>query len=74
MPYKVEGIGQDKIPGTLDMSVIDEFQTVSDKEAFAMARRLTREEGLFVGGSSGLITHVALQRRAASRTIPTRSS
>jgi cystathionine beta-synthase len=59
-PYKVEGIGQDKIPGTLDMGVIDEFQTVGDKEAFAMARRLTREEGLFVGGSAGLITHVAL--------------
>src|SRR6266496_1157980 len=61
VPYKVEGIGQDKIPGTLDMSVIDEFQTVSDKDSFAMARRLTREEGLFVGGSSGLIAHVALR-------------
>jgi cystathionine beta-synthase len=60
VPYKVEGIGQDKVPGTLDMSVIDEFQTVSDRDAFAMARRLTREEGLFGGGSSGLITHVAL--------------
>ncbi len=59
-PYKVEGIGQDKIPGTLDLSLIDEFQTVSDRDAFAMARRLTREEGLFVGGSSGLIAHVAL--------------
>jgi cystathionine beta-synthase len=60
VPYKVEGIGQDKLPETLDLSVIDEFQTVSDKEAFSMARRLTREEGLFAGGSSGLVTHVAL--------------
>jgi cystathionine beta-synthase len=61
VPYKIEGIGQDKVPGTLDMSVIDDFQTVSDKDSFAMARRLTREEGLFVGGSSGLIAHVALR-------------
>lgn len=60
-PYKVEGIGQDKLPGTLDMSVIDDYRTVSDRDAFAMARRLTREEGLFVGGSAGLIAHVALQ-------------
>jgi cystathionine beta-synthase len=41
VPYKVEGIGQDKVPGALDMSLIDDFMTVSDKESFAMARRLT---------------------------------
>ncbi len=61
VPYKVEGIGQDKVPGTLDMTLVDDFVTVTDKEAFAMARRLTREEGLFAGGSSGLIVHVAVQ-------------
>ena len=61
VPYKIEGIGQDKVPGTLDMKVIDDFMTVTDKESFSMARRLTREEGLFVGGSSGLIVHVAMQ-------------
>jgi cystathionine beta-synthase len=60
-PYKVEGIGQDKLPGTLDLSLVNDFRTVSDRDAFTMARRLTREEGLFVGGSAGLIAHVALQ-------------
>jgi cystathionine beta-synthase len=57
----VEGIGQDKLPGTLDLSLVDDYRTVSDRDSFAMARRLTREEGLFVGGSAGLITHVAMQ-------------
>ena len=60
-PYKVEGIGNDKIPETLHFDCIDEFITVRDREAFHMARRITREEGLFVGGSTGLIVTAALQ-------------
>jgi cystathionine beta-synthase len=61
-PYQVEGLGSDKIPGALDLDVVDEYVTVDDPSAFRMARRLTREEGLFVGGSSGLLVHAALQR------------
>jgi cystathionine beta-synthase len=60
-PYKVEGIGNDKLPSTLDFAVIDEYHPISDREAFHMARRLTREEGLFVGGSAGLIAVLALR-------------
>ena len=60
-PYKVEGIGNDKLPSTLWFDMIDEFRVVSDREAFHMARRLTREEALFVGGSAGLIAHVAVR-------------
>ena len=51
--YKVEGIGEDFLPQTLDFSVIDDAVQVSDRESFAMTRRLVREEGIFCGGSSG---------------------
>ena len=59
-PYKVEGIGGDKIPTSLHFDVIDEWAFVSDAEAFQIARRLTREEGLFTGGSTGVNVKVAL--------------
>ncbi|MBI3194788.1 MAG: cystathionine beta-synthase, partial [Ignavibacteriae bacterium] len=60
-PYKVEGIGQDWVPGVIDFDVIDEIVEVTDKEAFTMARRLTREEGMFVGGSAGTALAGALK-------------
>jgi cystathionine beta-synthase len=60
-PYKLEGIGNDKIPGTLDLSVVDEYRSYSDGIAFRMARRVAREEGLFAGGSSGLLVHTAVE-------------
>ncbi|NIP60213.1 MAG: cysteine synthase family protein, partial [Gemmatimonadetes bacterium] len=60
-PYKVEGVGGDKIPETLWLDYLDDFVEVSDRDAFHMARRLTREEGLFVGGSAGLLVHAAVE-------------
>jgi cystathionine beta-synthase len=59
-PYKVEGIGGDKIPSTIWFDVIDEFRQVPDREAFAMARRMAREEGILLGGSAGLNVALAL--------------
>ena len=59
-PYKVEGIGGDKIPTTVWFDHIDEWRQLSDKASMAMARRLAREEGMLVGGSAGLNVQLAL--------------
>jgi cystathionine beta-synthase len=59
-PYKVEGIGGDKIPSTIWFDWIDEFRQVSDRVSLTMARRLAREEGILAGGSTGLNVSLAL--------------
>ena len=60
-PYKVEGIGEDFVPKNLLLQYIDSVVTVSDRDSFLMGRRLTREEGLFCGGSSGTAVEGALR-------------
>jgi cystathionine beta-synthase len=60
-PYKVEGIGGDKIPTSLHWDVIDEWITVPDKDAMLVVRRLARDEGLFAGGSTGVNIVSALE-------------
>lgn len=60
-PYLTEGIGEDILPKNVDFSVIDQFIKVTDKDAAVMTRRLSREEGLFVGWSCGSAVHGALE-------------
>jgi cystathionine beta-synthase len=67
-PYLVEGVGEDFWPRTYDPEICDEIVEVSDKESFAMTRRLAREEGLLVGGSCGMAVVAAL--RVARRAGP----
>ncbi|MGO3796591.1 MAG: pyridoxal-phosphate dependent enzyme, partial [Pauljensenia sp.] len=65
--YFVEGVGEDFWPGAFDPSVPDALERVSDAESFAMTRRLAREEGILVGGSSGMATVAALR---VARDLP----
>ena len=66
-PYRVEGIGEDFWPDSLETDVIDRYITVSDRDSFLCARRLVAREGLFAGGSSGtaLVAAVRVARELA---------
>jgi cystathionine beta-synthase len=60
-PYKIEGVGEDFIPGATDFSLIDQVIACTDRQGLNTARRLAREEALFTGGSGGMAAWVALQ-------------
>jgi cystathionine beta-synthase len=60
-PYLTEGVGEDFFPGTFDPALVDRWVRVSDRDAFAMARRITREEGILAGESCGTAMVAALQ-------------
>jgi cysteine synthase A len=60
-PHKIQGIGAGFVPGNLDLGLLDRVEQVSDEEAVAMARRLTKEEGILAGISCGAATVAALR-------------
>lgn len=66
-PYVTEGVGEDILAGNMNFDLIDDYVRVTDKEAMQMTRRLTREEGMFLGGSCGMAMAGALQWMVAHR-------
>ena len=60
-PHKIQGTGAGFVPDNLHLDIVDEVVTVSNDEAFAMARRICKEEGMLVGISTGANVHVALE-------------
>jgi cystathionine beta-synthase len=60
-PYLVEGVGEDFWPKTFDPGMVDRVIEVSDADSFSTARRVTRQEGLLIGGSCGTAVHAALE-------------
>jgi cystathionine beta-synthase len=66
-PYVTEGVGEDILAGNMDFDVVDDFVRVTDKESMLMTRRLCRDEGMFVGGSCGMVTAGTLQWLRARR-------
>ena len=69
--YKVEGIGEDFLPGTTDLSLVDTIVQVTDNESFQMTRRLVREEGMFCGGSCGSAVMGAIKYAREHQLAPT---
>jgi cystathionine beta-synthase len=60
-PYLVEGIGQDCLPNNVHFQYIDDIYNISDKDSFQFARLLSKEEGIFCGGSTGTILGITLE-------------
>lgn len=66
-PYVTEGVGEDILAGNMNFDIIDDYVRVTDKESMLMTRRLSEEEGIFVGGSCGMAMAGALQWLGANR-------
>jgi len=69
-PYLTEGIGEDIIPGNIDMSLVDAVEQVDDRSAFQTTRKLATQEGLFVGGSCGAAVFGALRYARERQLAP----